>query len=36
MVIGNEKHKNVLNPTHKTVFINLKGLEEFLVWKQRN
>lgn len=28
--------KYVINPTHKTVFINLIGFKEFLVWKQRN
>ncbi|MGV3293581.1 DNA-binding protein [Streptococcus pluranimalium] len=25
----------VINPTHKLVFINLEGFEEFLRWKQR-
>ncbi|MGT2866469.1 DNA-binding protein [Streptococcus fryi] len=25
----------VINPTHKLVFINLDGFEEFLRWKQR-
>lgn len=25
----------VINPTHKIVFINLEGFEEFLRWKQR-
>ena len=28
--------KHVINPTHKTVFINLEGFKEFLLWKQRN
>ncbi|MFU2181770.1 DNA-binding protein [Streptococcus pluranimalium] len=31
-------HKNfrdyVINPTHKLVFINLEGFEEFVRWKQ--
>lgn len=26
----------VINPTHKLVFINLEGFQEFLIWKQRN
>ncbi|MFU2164563.1 DNA-binding protein [Streptococcus pluranimalium] len=25
----------IINPTHKLVFINLDGFEEFLRWKQR-
>ncbi|HGD3704324.1 DNA-binding protein [Streptococcus agalactiae] len=25
----------VINPTHKLVFINLEGFEEFLRWKQK-
>lgn len=25
----------VINPTHKLVFINFEGFEEFLRWKQR-
>lgn len=25
----------VINPTHKLVFINLEGFEEFVKWKQR-
>lgn len=32
----NKHFKNyVINPTHKLVFINLEGFEEFLRWKQR-
>ncbi|MEY8462962.1 DNA-binding protein [Streptococcus merionis] len=26
---------HVINPTHKLVFINLEGFEEFLRWKQK-
>ena len=25
----------VINPTHKLVFINLEGFEEFLIWKEK-
>lgn len=33
----NRKFKDyVINPTHKLVFVNLDGFQEFLVWKQRN
>ncbi len=33
----NREFKNyVINPTHKLVFINLEGFEEFVIWKQRN
>ncbi|EIQ81955.1 UNVERIFIED_CONTAM: DNA-binding protein [Streptococcus canis] len=32
----NKRFKDyVINPTHKLVFINLEGFEEFLRWKQR-
>lgn len=26
----------VINPTHKLVWININGFQEFLKWKQRN
>ncbi|HFR3474466.1 TPA: DNA-binding protein, partial [Streptococcus suis] len=33
----NKKFKHyVINPTHKLVFINLDGFEEFLTWKEKN
>lgn len=26
----------VINPSHKKVWINLKGFHEFLTWRQKN